>query len=303
MSSLSTTRLIEKAVVLPEIGVPSFEPATDGISFASPIDISELFNFPTQQIFDQAGLGPATDTDVSSASITTHPGTFGYCDFEHLNKEIVEGTGELFSFSNPVRNLNDLSESLEPITMEYVHSDLIRKAKNIFQSDRSNNLSHYLSLCVYLSSNNLLSPLAMNKLVALLAKTKFQVILGTLLQSRSTTTEIFMSNCLASAAELGEIEIVRTLIDHGVDVDVTRGNVERRTPLSLAIRNGNIECVRLLIESGSDLNPAAADKTPLQIACDTYKCSVEMVQLMSILRRTLLDSQPFNWPWIKVERI
>lgn len=225
-------------------------------------------------------MGPATDTDVSSASITTHPGTFGYCDFEHLNKEIVEGTGELFSFSNPVRNLNDLSESLEPITMEYVHSDLIRKAKNIFQSDRSNNLSHYLSLCVYLLSNNLLSPLAMNKLVALLAKTKFQVILGTLLQSRSTTTEIFMSNCLASAAELGEIEIVRTLIDHEVDVDVTRGNVERRTPLSLAIRNGNIECVRLLIESGSDLNPAAADKTPLQIACDTYKCSVEMVQLL-----------------------
>lgn len=203
----------------------------------------------------------------------------------------------LFKISTTWANFSSL------LTLEYVHSDLIRKAKNIFQSDRSNNLSHYLSLCVYLSSNNLLSPLAMNKLVALLAKTKFQVILGTLLQSRSTTTEIFMSNCLASAAELGEIEIVRTLIDHGVDVDVTRGNVERRTPLSLAIRNGNIECVRLLIESGSDLNPAAADKTPLQIACDTYKCSVEMVQLMSILRRTLLDSQPFNWPWIKVERI
>ncbi|KUL89893.1 hypothetical protein ZTR_02763 [Talaromyces verruculosus] len=273
---------LESWVVVPDIGVPSFEPATDGISFVSPIDISELFTFPTQQLFGQADLGPATDTDVGSASMTTHvpPDTFGYCDFEHLNKEIVEGTGELFSFSNPVRNLNDLSESLEPITMEYVHSDLIRKAKNIFQSDRSNNLSHYLSLCVYLSSNNLLSPLAMNKLVALLAKTKFRVILGTFLQSPSTTTEIFMSNCLASAAELGEIEIVRTLIDHGVDVDVTRGNVVRRTPLSLAIRNGNIECVRLLIENGSDLNPAAADKTPIQIACDTYNCSVEMVQLL-----------------------
>ncbi|KAF3395004.1 Ankyrin-1 [Talaromyces pinophilus] len=271
-----------ESFVVPDIGVPSFEPATDGISFVSPIDISELFTFPTQQIFDQADLGPATDTDVGFASMTTHvpPDTFGYCDFDHLNKEIVEGTGELFSFSNPVRNLNDLSEFLEPITMEYVHSDLIRKAKNIFQSDRSNNLSHYLSLCVYLSSNNLLSPLAMNKLVALLAKTKSQVILGTLLQSPSTTTEIFMSKCLASAAELGEIEIVRTLIDHGVDVDVTRGNVVRLTPLSLAIRNGNIDCVRLLIENGSDLNPAAADKTPIQIACNTYNCSVEMVQLL-----------------------
>ncbi|GAM35537.1 ankyrin repeat protein [Talaromyces pinophilus] len=273
---------LESSVVVPDIGVPTFEPATDGFSFVSPIDISELFTFPTQQTFDQADLGPATDTDVGFASMTTHvpPDTFGYCDFEHLNKEIAEGTGELLSFSNPVRNLNDLSEFLEPITMEYVHSDLIRKAKNIFQSDRSNNLSHYLSLCVYLSSNNLLSPLAMNKLVALLAKTKSQVILGTLLQSPSTTTEIFMSNCLASAAELGEIEIVRTLIDHGVDVDVTRGNVVRRTPLSLAIGNGNIECVRLLIENGSDLNPAAADKTPIQIACDTYNCSVEMVQLL-----------------------
>lgn len=271
-----------KAVGVPDIGMPSLEPATDGISFVSPNDISELFNFPTQQIFDLAGLDPQTNTGVDFVSITAHvpPVTFGYCDFEHLNKEIVKGTGELFSFSNPVRNLKDLSESLKPITMEYVHSDLVRKAKNIFQSDRSNNLSHYLSLCVYLSSNNLLSPLAMNKLVELLAKTKFQVILGTLLQSPSTTTEIFMSNCLASAAELGEIEIVRTLIDHGVDVDVTRGNFARRTPLSLAIKNGNIECVRLLIENGSDLNPAAADETPIQIACKTYHTSVEMVQLL-----------------------
>lgn len=176
--------------------------ALDGLNFTSPIDVSELFAFPTQQILDEAGLDNAVDTDVGPTSTTTHvpPDAFGYCDLENLNKEIVEGTGELFSFPKSVRNLNDLSDYLEPITMEYVHSDLIRKAKNIFQSDRSNNILHYLSLCVYLSSNNLLSPLAMNKLVALLAKNKFQVILGTFLQSLSTTTEIFMSNCLASAA-------------------------------------------------------------------------------------------------------
>lgn len=260
--------------------MPSLITTDDGINYALPIDISELFSFPTEQTFGQPGVIHVTDTDLGSASNTIHvpSSTFGDCNLEHLNKDIVKGTGELFS--NPVRNLNDLSESLEPITMEYIHSDLIRKAKNIFQSDRSSNLSHYLSLCVYLSSNNLLSPLAMNRLVALLAKTKFQVILGTLLQSPSTTTEIFMSNCLASAAQLGEIEIIRTLINHGVDVDATRGNVVRRTPLSLAIMHGNIECARLLIENGSDLNPSGADKTPLQIACDTYKCSVEMIQLL-----------------------
>ncbi|RAO66546.1 uncharacterized protein BHQ10_002558 [Talaromyces amestolkiae] len=271
-----------ESLVGPDVGRPSFEAATDNINFASPIDVSELFTFPTHQTFDQAGLDIVTDTDIGPASTTTHvpPGAFGYCDFENLNKEIMEGTGELFSFSKPVRNLSDLSESLEPITMEYVHSDLIRKAKNIFQSDRSNNVTHYLSLCVYLSSNNLLSPLAMNKLVALLAKIKFQAILGDFLQSANTTNEIFMSNCLASAAELGEIEIVRTLINYGVDVDATRGNLVRRTPLSLAIIHGNIECVRLLIENGSDLNPVTADETPLQLACNTYKCSIEIVQLL-----------------------
>jgi ankyrin repeat protein len=272
--------LIKYTVIIPETNVPSLNTTADGINYTSPIDISELFSFPTEQMFGQPGVIGMADTDLGSASntIPVPSSIFDDCDLKHLNEDIVKGTRELFS--NPVRNLNDLSESLEPITMEYVHSDLIKKAKNIFQSDRSNNLAHYLSLCVYLSSNNLLSPLAMNKLVALLAKTKFQVILGTLLQSPSTTTEIFMSNCLASAAQLGEIEIIRTLINHGVDVDATRGNVVRRTPLSLAIMHGNIECARLLIENGSDLNPSGADETPLQIACDTYKYSVEMIQLL-----------------------
>lgn len=116
---------MRKADVVPDVGAPSFEVATDDINFASPIDVSELFAFPTQQTFDQADLDITTGTGISSASITAHvpAGTFGYCDFENLNKEIVEGTGELFSFSKPIQNLNDLSESLEPITMEYVHSE------------------------------------------------------------------------------------------------------------------------------------------------------------------------------------
>lgn len=63
-------------------------------------------------------------------------------------------------------------------------------------------------------------------------------------------------------------------------MDATRGNIVRRTPLSLAIIHGNIECVRLLIENGSDLNPVTTDKTPLQLACYTWNCSIEIVQLL-----------------------
>jgi ankyrin repeat protein len=207
-----------------------------------------------------------------------------HCGLGSLNRDILEGTSLLSTkiFSNSAPNINKLSEYLEPFTIENVHHELIREAETIFHTDSSDNLPPFLSLCIYLSSNNLLPPLAMDRLVMLLAKSNSHLRLETLLKSKSqsTTMEIFMSDLLASAATLGNTDITRILINHGADLDATRGRLMRATPLSLAIKFGHFECVRLLLEAGSDPNLATEEKTPLQIACSTRKCSITIVELL-----------------------
>ncbi|KAH8705963.1 ankyrin repeat-containing domain protein [Talaromyces proteolyticus] len=232
---------------------------------------------------DQPEVTLESDIDLTSSNaIPTPQSGSSHAGLESLNKEIVKGTESLFMEYgvSRSRNICGLSKFLEPITIGSVHSDLIRKARTIFQADSSDNLSHYLSLCVYLSSNNLLPSYAMDKLIRLLAKTKPKLRLKTLLQSHTTTTEIFMSDLLASAASLGEVEITRILINHGADVDAMRGDFPRVTPLCLAIEGENVGCVKLLLEAGADPNLAVAGNTPLQTACSAFEISIEILELL-----------------------
>jgi ankyrin repeat protein len=265
----------------------------DGIYDQLPIAIPELHgpdasHIPmmenlTEFFSNQEGLIREPYTSRTPALNPIHTES-SHCGLGSLNRDILEGTSLLSTkiFSNSAPNINKLSEYLEPFTIENVHHELIRKAETIFHTDSSDNLPPFLSLCIYLSSNNLLPPLAMDRLVMLLAKSNSHLRLETLLKSKSqsTTMEIFMSDLLASAATLGNTDITRILINHGADLDATRGRLMRATPLSLAIKFGHFECVRLLLEAGSDPNLATEEKTPLQIACSTRKCPITIVELL-----------------------
>jgi ankyrin repeat protein len=247
------------------------------------LDVSQIpmIDNPTGYSTYQVGLTQEPNARRNPALNPSHTGS-SHCGVGTLNKDIVEGTSLLFakSFANNTPNINDLSEFLEPVTMENVHRELIGKAENIFETNTSDNLSSYLSICVYLSSNNLLPPLAMDKLVMLLEKSNTHLRLEALLQPHTTTTEIFLNDLLASAAKLGKTDMTRILINHGTDLDATGGRPMRATPLSLAIEAGYVECVRLLLQAGADPNQATAEKTPLQIACAKRKDSFAIVELL-----------------------
>ena len=64
-------------------------------------------------------------------------------------------------------------------------------------------------------------------------------------------------NALIHASESGQADVVRLLIDGGANVnarvraDTIRGQVEWRTPLSMARRNGHAEVVRILLAAGA----------------------------------------------------
>jgi hypothetical protein len=57
----------------------------------------------------------------------------------------------------------------------------------------------------------------------LIAKSGSYWRLKPLLKSTTTTVEIFMSNLLASATAMGDIEICRILIEAGADLDAPSG--------------------------------------------------------------------------------
>jgi ankyrin repeat protein len=62
----------------------------------------------------------------------------------------------------------------------------------------------------------------------------------------------------------GQLEMVRTLIDHGADVNATREN--GFTPLGLAAFFGHTEVVRVLVEQGADIGKATRFGTPEEMA-------------------------------------
>jgi ankyrin repeat protein len=80
---------------------------------------------------------------------------------------------------------------------------------------------------------------------------------------------------LALAAESGQEEIVRTLLDAGADPNVGGAT----SPLEAAVVEGHVAIVQALIEAGADVNQAVEDGfTPLMTAATTG--DVELVELL-----------------------
>lgn len=82
---------------------------------------------------------------------------------------------------------------------------------------------------------------------------------------------------LASASAAGQLEIARTLIAHGANVNArATGDF---TPLHEAAASGRMEFAKLLLDHGADVNAKTSeDKTPLDYARQHNR--EEMVQLL-----------------------
>ena len=77
------------------------------------------------------------------------------------------------------------------------------------------------------------------------------------------------SGRLYEAAEEGDAELVKQLIDEGLNINVEAIHKRGSTPLHEAAANGHAEVVKVLVEAGADPNhvlTAAGHKTPLHFA-------------------------------------
>ena len=82
---------------------------------------------------------------------------------------------------------------------------------------------------------------------------------------------------LASAMATAQIEIAKTLIEHGANVNAKAAS--DLTPLHTAAARGNIEAAKLLLKNGADINATTTDgKKPLVYAEERNQ--PEMVQFL-----------------------
>ncbi len=76
-----------------------------------------------------------------------------------------------------------------------------------------------------------------------------------------------LKTALHYAAELGELNRVKNLLNNGADINIKVGMQQRNTALLLALMYGNFNIARYLIEQGADINISNnEDVTPLHIA-------------------------------------
>ena len=124
----------------------------------------------------------------------------------------------------------------------------------------SESLLRLVSFIIYLSSNNLVADewfefeilSALDILVRWLHDSRTEWVLWQVLDLKTSTTEVFGSMVFMRAAKLGFIEIVRKLIDKGVDVNSVDDGYSRETALKLAVAHNQIDIVRLLLQIGAD---------------------------------------------------
>ncbi|KAM0800254.1 ankyrin repeat-containing domain protein [Usnea florida] len=129
----------------------------------------------------------------------------------------------------------------------------------------SESLLRLMSFLVYLSSNSLQTQNigvvdfealeSIDQLVRWLHDSRMERVLLQLLDLKTSTIKMFGSMVFRSAAKLGFTEMVRDLVDMGVDVNSVEGDSLRQTALTLAVIHNRIEIVRLLLQAGADLKP------------------------------------------------
>jgi ankyrin repeat protein len=92
-----------------------------------------------------------------------------------------------------------------------------------------------------------------------------------------TTDDQYRNTPLTYAAVIGNVEVVRVLLEGGANVESTNDN--RRTALHRAAYNGHLDVCRLLLDWGAKVDPVdVLEETPLHDAARQGHLSV--VQLL-----------------------
>jgi ankyrin repeat protein len=80
-------------------------------------------------------------------------------------------------------------------------------------------------------------------------------------------TDGYHETPLLKAANRGRADIIRLLVEHGADVNISQSHDGPRTPIMAAVESGDLDSVRLLLQHGAKLSDRdGGGQTLIQIA-------------------------------------
>src|SRR5262249_39394995 len=95
---------------------------------------------------------------------------------------------------------------------------------------------------------------------------------------------------LSDAALMGRVEIVRTLLESGVDPN--QAGEEHFTPLMGAVRSGNVEIVKMLLKAGAEVNALNESReTALDLAYDNIKAAKDQAKFLKMMSGEEMDAE------------
>ncbi len=103
---------------------------------------------------------------------------------------------------------------------------------------------------------------------------------------------------LSIACSIGNVEIVRLLLDSGTWTDTEKNDYESWNPLMCAVHNGNIEIVQLLVERGANVDVIRdSGNTALSIAKQfNHQNIVEYLTPLTTIDIAEIMSRDYNKP-------
>ncbi|KPM42235.1 hypothetical protein AK830_g4336 [Neonectria ditissima] len=150
--------------------------------------------------------------------------------------------------------------------------DMVPKRENdsdllIQKLSESQPLVEVIQWAIYMSSNSLLPEHMADRLLHWVLKAECMPAMETILELQGTTARTFASQTFLSAVRIGNIDIVRKLLDKGVSPN---SGDSFRTALQTAVAKKNKEITQLLLSRGADAEYKLPGTdyigTPLKIA-------------------------------------
>ncbi|KAK2747100.1 hypothetical protein FQN57_002355 [Myotisia sp. PD_48] len=178
---------------------------------------------------------------------------------------------------------NDIIPFFDPVMIQ-ADGDLVRRTEKLFKTSKADALIHFLQLCGYLSSNNLMSDDQTRMLLDWINRNGLRYMLKDMFLSNSITVEILAYNLFRIAVQQEDEETTRALIDAGVDIDTgvnidaRNGSWLRTTALHQAVINRSSRLVRILLDAGANPNPSYIESL-LSLAFEC-QCGSDLVQML-----------------------
>ena len=183
---------------------------------------------------------------------------------------------------NTEGNIRTLYLYFRPFVLERYDGELLEGAARIL-GPLYDGLLQFLNYTFNLLSNNLLSESDVDKIVQWIDETQGYELFAKLLSTKSSTIEALASNLLPGALRLKNVPFTRIILRAGVNPNSPIG-YQNTTPLQYIARLGDIELVRILLDAGADVNApptgsVGQDKhTALQAAAKGG--NLELVQIL-----------------------